>query len=226
MPSNKHKDLIIRALVWLGNISTQRGIRGCEEVTLGEGYVADAVAICGLQSKWDRNLFKTYYNKARVEHGWIETDDFSFIVEAKSSYSDFRKTFFHDQHTGSRLKPRGNFHFVVVAKGVLPTHLSNKIAGEEVPSFWGILEESRNGVRCIKLPEFIPQPIESLHEIAYRLLRYTKHGKYTVFDLCHEGSAPHEMNYTPFTGPPTCGFCMTTQDEGHEDWCPELKVIN
>lgn len=173
--------MIIRAMIWLSNISTGRGIRGCEEVILGEGYVADGVVICGLQYKWDRKLFdgKGYFT-LKNQNGWVETDDFSFVIESKVSRSDFRNTFVNPgNHGGDRLIPKGNFHFLVVGKGVIQNT-------DEVPEMWGVLQESRNGLRLLRTPKFIPQPINNLHEMAYRILRYTKLGKYSIFELAYD----------------------------------------
>lgn len=184
MPSEKHTDLIRRSLIWLSNIATARGIRGCAEVPLSEGYVADAVAIAGLQAQWDRKFFGgIYYSKLAQGNDWPLVDDFSFVFEAKASRSDFNKTFVRGEHFGDRMVPRANFHFVVAAKCILPTELSDDIASGCVPGFWGFLEESGTGLRLVKLPEFITQPVTNLHEIGYRILRFTKHGKYSDHDL-------------------------------------------
>lgn len=177
MPSEKHSELIRRSLVWLSNIATQKGIRSAPECTLGDGYVADGAAILNLQFQWDCKFFITPYYKLRKEKNYIETDDFTFVIEAKVSKSDFSKTFIHNGHAGDRMKPRGNFHFIVVSKG-LADHVASCYT-----DFWGILEESRNGLRLVKLPAYCPQSFDHLHEFAYRILRYSDPRKFMLIDL-------------------------------------------
>lgn len=90
--------------MWLSNISTQKGIRGCPEITLREGYVADAGAILNLQMKWDHKFFKgNYYSFLKNTNGWLDTDDFTFVIESKASKSDYDKTFKHNKHLGDRM---------------------------------------------------------------------------------------------------------------------------
>jgi hypothetical protein len=176
MPSELHNDLIRRALVWLSYRATQRGIRCCSEVILGDGYVADGAAVLGLQFGYLTDFIKGYHD-LRVANGWPDTDDFSFVIESKVSKSDFDKTFKHKQHGGDRMKPRANFHFIVTTEKVREAVQSYHT------DFWGIMVESRTGVRIVKMPVFCPHPIEHLHEFAYRILRYTKHGKYSDWDM-------------------------------------------
>jgi hypothetical protein len=109
MPSDKHIELSHKALVWLEDKATARGSRSCVELQLGEGYVADAGAICGLQYKWCRRFY--------LEPKEGDSDDYSFIFETKVSKSDFDNTFKRKTHKGDRLQPRANFHFVVTTKG-------------------------------------------------------------------------------------------------------------
>lgn len=179
MPSEAHTELIRRSLIWLSNIATGKGIRACPEMTLGEGYIADGGAILNLQFRWAWEFFERQippYN-----------DDFTFVLEAKVSKGDFNKTFVHGNHVGDRMKPIANFHFVVMAKGLQC----------EAPDFWGCLEESRNGLRLVKLPRFCPEPSMSLHEFAYRILRFSDVRKYMILDLkeCHgeEDAEPADL---------------------------------
>lgn len=173
MPSSQHTELTRRALVWLSNIATQKGIRGCPEITLFEGYVADGGAILNLQHQWQ---CKFMTNDQRLKRE-IDCDDYTFIIESKAFRSDFQKTFIKNGHgVGSRMIPRANFHFVVTAKGVvqLPS---------EVPDFWGHLEESRSGLRLVKVPSYCPHALEKIHEFGYRILRYADSRKYMIIDL-------------------------------------------
>lgn len=175
MPSQQHTELTRRALTWLSNISTQKGIRCAPEVTLGQGYVADGAAILNLQFQWDCKFFITPYHKLRKENGYIDVDDFTFIIESKASRSDLQKTFCNNGHFGDRMKPRANFHFIVTSKGIVPDGFYS--------DFWGILEESGRGLRLKKLPTFCPQSFDHLHEFAYRILRYSDERKFMVMDL-------------------------------------------
>lgn len=175
MPSPLHTELIRRALCWLSNIATQKGIRGCPEIILSEGYVADGGAIMNLQWKWQCK-FMTDEQRLKRE---IDCDDYTFVIESKASRSDFQKTFVHGKHLGDRLTPKANFHFIVTAKNVVNFP-------SEIPSFWGHLEESRNGLRLIRAPQYCPQPISSIHEFAYRILRYADVRKYMIMGLKEE----------------------------------------
>lgn len=164
--SELHCELAERALVWLDGRATQRGIRGCVEVILKEGYVADSVAMCGLQYSQQ----KLFVGTKRVGN---ETDDYVFVFESKVSRGDFFNTFKHNNHIGNRLDPVGNFHFVVTPKGM--------VKPEEVPGFWGLLERSGQGLKVSKMPEFIPTTKEQLYETAYLILRSVHESKYNIF---------------------------------------------
>lgn len=165
MPSEAHTELIRRSLIWLSNIATGKGIRACPEITLGDGYVADGGAILNLQRKWGWKFFERQVP--------TETDDFTFVMEAKVSKGDFNKTFVHGNHGGDRMKPIANFHFVVRSKGLQC----------EAPDFWGCLEESRNGLKLVKMPLYCPEPSISLYEFGYRILRYSDVRKFMMIDL-------------------------------------------
>jgi len=164
MPSEKHIVLSRMALVWLENKATQRGIRGCEEVILGNGYVCDSAAICGLQMAWE----KQFVGVDRLNDA---ADDYSFVFETKVSRSDFLKTFAKNGHIGDRLIQKANFHFVVAAKKI--------VSADEVPDFWGLLEESRGGLKLVKLPKYLIRTKEQLHEFGYILLRSGHSRKFT-----------------------------------------------
>jgi hypothetical protein len=169
--SDLHNELSQKALVWLEGRATQRGIRGCEEVILKEGYVADSAAICGLSLSHE----KTFLGEYRNGKTWQSTsDDYVFVFESKVSRADFQNTFKRDGHFGSRLNPVGNFHFVVTPKGL--------VTPDEVPLFWGLLEKSGAGLAIRKMPQYIPIETPTLHEVAYCLLRSKHESKFAIFE--------------------------------------------
>lgn len=154
--SPDHEDLGHRSLVWLAQMSTNKGFRGDVEVPLnprevGPAYVADAVAQLNFQSR-----FRDRYG---IPKGPL--DLFSCIFEVKVSRSDFRKTFC-TEGSSRLLAPAGNFHWVVTTPDL--------VKAEEVPSFWGLLEESHGGLHEVKKPSF--QSIQHHEKIAYSILWY------------------------------------------------------
>lgn len=165
MASGKHIELSRKALVWLDARATARGIRGCEEVILKSGYVCDAAAIGGLQLGWEKSMVGT----ERLSDD--PSDDYSFIFETKVSRQDFLKTFVNNKHLGSRLESISNFHFIVAPKKM--------IAVDEVPEFWGLLEEFGPGLRVAKAAKYLKTGKEQLHEFAYIILRSGHSKKFT-----------------------------------------------
>jgi len=166
--SKLHIELAQRALTWLEVRATGRGIRGCEEVALAEGYVADAVAISGL----------TYANQqlfVGTKRDWNqkEADTYAWVFESKVSRSDFIKTFKRDGHFGSRLNPIANFHLIVCPRGM--------IKADEVPEFWGLLEQRGAGLGVVKMPTMIPLDTMKLYEISYCILRSGHYGKFGIY---------------------------------------------
>jgi hypothetical protein len=166
--SKLHIELAQRALIWLEAKATNRGIRGCEEVILDGGYVADSAAISGLTLK-NESLF---LGKSR-DWSSKESDDLIWIFESKVSRNDFHNTFKRDNHSGSRLKPIGNFHFIVC-----PYKMLSK---EDAPEFWGILEQRGTGLGIVKMPTFCETSTADLHRIAYLLLRSNHERKFGIF---------------------------------------------
>ena len=176
--SRLHRELSEKALIWIGTKATQRGINGNVEVGLREGYVIDALALCRCYNSFEMELFcKTQGERIR----WIDRynstgmkdkvdlvayPDYIFAFETKVSRADFYNTFKNNKHGGDRMKPIGNFHFIVTPKGMLEL--------DEVPLFWGLLEKSGGGLSLKKMPEFCHQYIGWIYEIGYKLLRCHK----------------------------------------------------
>lgn len=167
--SEKHIELQRMCLIWLEGLATQRGIRGCEEVIIDSGYVADAAAISGLQ----------YGNKKKFQADQ-SIEDFTFVFETKVSRSDYLCTF--KKADGNRHTAKANFHFVVAAKGV--------VSPDEVPEMWGLLVESGRGLGLRKPPKYIHHSPERLHEFAYKLLRSGHNNKFTYNIKCKPTTYP------------------------------------
>ena len=167
--SRLHTELAQRALVWLECRATGRGIRGCDEVIIGDGYVADAAAICGLQLAHEKTFIGKHRDLAMSELA----PDYIFIFESKVSRSDFIKTFKNNGHLGDRLSPVGNFHFVVAPKGM--------VKHDEVPTFWGLLEQSGVGLRIVKMPSYVPTTTDVLKTIGYQILWSIKYCKFNLY---------------------------------------------
>lgn len=169
MKSDKHIELTRKALVWLKVKATARGVRGCEEVILDEGYVADGAAICGLQIQHGKKFVGDFY---RERWSSETSNDYSWVFETKVSRSDFRNTFVNNGHIGNRLIPIANFHFIVTPRAMLTV--------DDVPTFWGLLEESGAGLSIKKMPEFNPTEDRELFKFAYKVLRYGHARKFTL----------------------------------------------
>lgn len=167
--SRLHTELAQRALIWLEGRSTGRGIRGCDEVILNDGYVADAVAICGLQLAHE----KLFLGTRRESINRDAAPDYVFVFESKVSRSDFIKTFKNNGHIGDRMNAEGNFHFVVTPK--------NMVSHNEVPAFWGLLEQSGGGLKIIKMPTYVPITNEKLRSVGYQILWSIKSCKFVLY---------------------------------------------
>lgn len=188
--SELHIELARRALVWLEGKATQRGIRGCEEVQLAEGYVADSAAITGLVNRIERAMLGDHYQERRLGNGgWGLTDDYAFVFESKVSRSDFFNTFKRNNHKGDRLSAIGNFHFVVTPKGMLKP--------EEIPTFWGLLEIGGAGLSAKKSAEYQTMSLTQLHELAYNILRSRHESKFGIWNDEIISYRAIELNLTP-----------------------------
>lgn len=152
----KHKELAVLGLTWLGNKVTRKGMRGTTEVALAQGYVADAVAMCSLQ----RRFLKDYLWNSILPDGEIQ-NYFACVFEAKANRSDFCKTF-RTSIIHSRIDPIGSLHWCITPKRIVNHY--------ELPSFWGLLEESGSGLREVKKPQIKIISGEQLDKIAHQLL--------------------------------------------------------
>lgn len=181
--SDKHTELARRALVWLENKATGRGIRGGEEINvkLNDAYIADAVAISGLKlSNLEWLAGEAYrqnclFGKTKAEKEIKEAvglvDDYVFVFESKVSRGDFFSTF-RDARPVKRMEPVANFHFVVTPPGMLNV--------DEVPGFWGLLEQKGAGLSLVKKPGYLTLPSFDLLKVAYLVLRHSTYQKFTL----------------------------------------------
>lgn len=174
-PSDKHNELTCLAQRWLANRVTRKGMRGTTEVTLAEGYVADVVVLCSLQSRF----FRSYCSgsgmtpkiarpslgpdgKRRYEvTGQIE-NYFACIFEAKATRSDFLSTFGPGDRHSNRHEPIGSLHWCVTPRKL--------VAQDELPDFWGLLEQRGAGLSEIKRPKINIVSQSQLDRIAHQLL--------------------------------------------------------
>jgi len=174
--ASKHDDLALMALTWLRNKVTARGMRATTEVCLAEGYVADAVALGGFQYGFLTKYCKAW-NKKPIE-GTSVWDDvqkkfvykrsdgisnyFACIFEAKATRSDFLHTFGSGPNHQNRHQPIGSLHWCVT-----PRKLINP---DELPDFWGLLEEYGSGLHEVKKPKLNILAESQMDKIAHQLL--------------------------------------------------------
>ncbi len=87
---------------------------------------------------------------------------FACIFEAKATRSDFLSTFGSSDKHSNRQEPVGSLHWCVVARGVG--------TAEELPDFWGLLEERGSGLTEKRRPTIIIRSEPEMDEIAHALL--------------------------------------------------------
>jgi len=180
---SKHDKLKLMALTWLSNKVTGKGLRGTTEVRLAKGYVADAVALCSLQSRFFEQYTGRYPACSRPNN----LNYFACIFEAKAGRNDFLSTFNDNDKHQNRHKPVGNLHWCVAPRGLVDP--------EELPEFWGLLECSGSGLRERKGPTLNVLTESDLDAIAHKILwciqarrRYfvcKKCGRYVTEAVCN-----------------------------------------
>ncbi len=192
MPSGeKHNELALLGLTWLQNKATAKGMRGTTEVTLDQGYVADAVVLCRLQNCFFKRYCEhshltpiTGYGildkaKGKVVYKWEgEVDNyFACIFEAKASRSDFLSTFNDGEKHKNRHKPIGNLHWCITPKGL--------VRPDELPDFWGLLEPYGAGLTEKKIPLINLLTNAEIDRIAHQLLWPLQASRgYTICQKC------------------------------------------
>lgn len=145
-----HDSISRHCLAWIYNRATQRGIRGNTEVWLDEKYVADAFALCRLQSKFNEDYVISM------------NPEIACVFEVKVSRPDFLKTFKQNNTHNNRLAPIGNLHWCVAQKGVAKP--------EEVPSFWGFIEVRGSRFYELKKTIYTSMRDGELERLAHGLL--------------------------------------------------------
>jgi len=167
MPSEKHNTLSRMAIAWINNKVTGRGIRGGFEVSVAEGYVADAVVLCSFQQRYaERFIGKENFERL---------SDFTYLIpevlcvfEAKATRADFQGTFGGGERQANRHEPVGSLHWCVTPrKLVLP---------EELPDFWGLLQTRGLGLEVVRRPVYYKVNDRVLEKAAYQILWYAKEG--------------------------------------------------
>ncbi len=142
-PSKKHIQLSDLTLRWLSARSTGKGIRWAREVRLGEEYVADAVALGRMQRRYEKCLLPKFDSISEQQEWWSNYRyGWVFVFEVKVSRSDLLSTFNGD---GPRYDPAGHLHYCVT-----PPDL---VEPEELPQWWGLIEQSGLGLRVAFHPE-------------------------------------------------------------------------
>jgi hypothetical protein len=164
MPSEAHLDLQHRAVKWLGNKATKRGVRAGFEIQVAQGYVADVVALLSFQYRHA----VAYGLIERRQRTYDEVDmavrgvEPACVFEAKAGRADFLSTFGPSATTYNRFYPKADLHWVVAAKGVAEP--------EDLPGFWGLLVASGCGLREVKPPVFQRATEDSRLRLARELL--------------------------------------------------------
>ena len=147
--SRIHEELSHRALTWITNMATGRGFRGDVEIPINKGYIADAAGQLSFQWR--------FYKRYGIAFGEL----LSCIFESKVSRPDFFRTF---DGKSNRHSPIASLHWVVTPKEL--------VSIEEVPDFWGLLEDSGNGLREIKKPIFQIASLAQHDALASAILWY------------------------------------------------------
>ena len=172
--SRMHYHLSTLAERWLRHRVTQRGLRSSHELQVGNGYIADYVALGSFQQVYERRY---WYNHHRdnlyrsIGDGQLRsqrnlTD--IMIFEVKASRADFMSTFGGKVKNGhkNRHYPVGSHHWIVAPKGLITIN--------EVPTFWGLLETSGRGLREVIKPYWFDVTREDELGFANTILWYCK----------------------------------------------------
>lgn len=177
-PGPAHMDLQNRALAWLANKATGRGFRGGLEIPLAEGYVADAAAVGSFQNRWDKRFTNDDfaervtldYGDGVVREGVKCQVQHAIVFEAKADLSDLQSTFRKDGSGphANRQKPIGSLHWLVVPQEAYAWTATL----DRVPSFWGVLGSSGNGLRIIRDAEHCQMTREQYCEFCASILWY------------------------------------------------------
>jgi hypothetical protein len=163
-PSDLHTNLTKRVRGWMRRRATGAGIDYATEVYLAESYVADAVVIGSLQHRFWLEVtrssieeFRSLGSRDRV----IAPEKLVMVFETKVSRSDFMCTF-NGNSERNRSKPIGNLHYLVTPPGLK--------CSDHLPDWWGILEQSGNGLRQVRHARYGVIEEAYLWHAAFRVL--------------------------------------------------------
>ncbi len=165
MPGVAHCELQRRVPVWLNGRVTGRGLRAGMEIRLGDGYIADVVALCSFQHRYCEGYGFTRVG-GRINGVWAEAAaaESLLVFEAKATRADFLSTFGAGARHANRLDAIGTLHWVVAAEGVC--------SAREVPEPWGLLVEANRGLREMRAPKACPTTVDQVCAAAYEILWY------------------------------------------------------
>lgn len=164
--STLHEWLSKSSSNFLRNMATQKGLVWRQEHTMHNGMRPDAIGICSLQYRFEKELRKYkdnpqgYFNDAR--EGYI-SGDYLFIFESKVTYADFKNTFNGDGEY--KESPYANFHYLIIPNGFNDAYdLSN------LPDYWGILHPDPRALKVIRNPTYVDIDRMFFLEAAYTML--------------------------------------------------------
>lgn len=169
--SNRHIELQNMVATWIENRSFKMcGLPEADVV----GYVADFVAIAGMQSAHHTKYAKYAGLEEKYMRWDHKTDTYNIfgeidrwyacVFEVKVSRNDFLNTFGNrdSSHAKARLKPVGTAHWVVAEKGICEP--------EELPDFWGLLTPYGSGLTEKKMPKLNVLEESKLHSMSFDML--------------------------------------------------------
>lgn len=160
-----HDELAERAMVWLANRATGKGIRGATEICLAPRYVADAFCIGALQSMKAQQLYAQWLKAGSDDERADSHQDLFWVFEAKVSRADFLSTFgpsAQKRKVGNRLVPIGHLHWIVTVPGV--------VRAKDKLDFWGVLIKSGRGLRMERPALYRDMSELDAGRLAYTLL--------------------------------------------------------
>lgn len=188
-----HEELTLRAIRWLSNKASFNGIRYATEIKLADGYVADAVALGGLQGRFHQRychesgikevMTNRNINGVNIPLRYLPIEwKTIFVFEAKATRADFLSTFGNSKGKhANRHSPIGGLHWIVMPKGMVKL--------EEVPTFWGLLEAYGRGLTEKVSPYYFDIDYRFRAEIAEEILW-------------------HGLKYDRLAQIPTCPDCL------------------
>lgn len=179
-----HDDLAAKAVKWIGNRATGRGLCGGNEILVTDSYIADALLIGSLQGRHFDHYNPRQNKRTRGLDRSLETnDDWIYIFESKVSRADFLNHF-NKNKPSNRTNPEGSLHWIVTPK--------NLVTVDEVPEFWGLFEARGNGLTERKRPILQGITDEQYLKITHNILWNSSIQKYRDIKICPDCGADSE----------------------------------